>query len=522
MSNASTVRLFAALLWLNCATAAEPSALTLWTTDPWIHFSPDARSVAPGSAATVQLQAARSEYESGVLMVTNEGERTIHARVGLEAIEGSRDLPPEHVILREAVHIRTRNGRYVPDALPQLTPARIVTLPAGETRQLWLEVRTHGLRAGDYECRIRLLPVDGAPAATALLRLHVWDFVLPQRMPIAVFNWDYKIRGLSGSLRSKTLAEMIAHGINVFQISGSPKVVCDGQGNLVQQPDFSAWDDLIELEKPHGTFLFETWQFRGRPFMSTSGKTIEYLSQEWIRAFEAWLKAFVAYTKQRGLTYQAWAFYPFDEYIGPKFVGLAKEIRRIDPKILIFTDRVDKPELVRAAAPYADIWCPYDGHCGASEFKESFEIIRSTGKPTWFYFCGRSQKGWSPTSRYRLMGWKAWHRKLQGCTYWNIFGRVDSEWDDFDGRYPDPGTVYWGRNGLITSRRWEAFREGLEDYCYLYLLDAALKGRNDAKALALLRSAPPDVLGNPEDAAKLHRWRRQIAERIMILGGRGR
>lgn len=520
MTIASAARLFAALLWLNCATAAERSALELWTTDPWAHFTPDVRPVTPRPVAAVELHAAHNEHESGVLMVTNGGQRTLHASVSLEAIRGSRDLPPENMILREAVHIRTRSGSFVPDALPRVNEARIITLPGGETRQLWLEVRTHGIEAGDYECRIRLSPIDGTLGATALVRLHVWDFELPRRMPIAVFNWDYKIRGLSGPLLSKTLAEMIAHGINVFQISGSPKVVCDDDGNLVKQPDFSAWNGLIELEGPHGTFLFENWQFRGRPFTSTSGETIEYLSEEWGRAFEAWLKAFVAYTKQRGLTYDDWAFYPFDEYIGPKFVGLAKAIRRIDPKIRIFTDRVAKPEVVRAAAPYADIWCPYDGHWGAPELRESFEIMRGTGKPMWFYFCGRAQKGWSPMSRYRLMGWKAWHRKLQGCTYWNLFGRFGSEWDDFDGKYPDPGTVYWGRDGLITSRRWEAFREGLEDYCYLYLLDDALKESSDAQATDLLRSAPPDVLGNPEDAAKLYRWRRQIAERILALGGR--
>lgn len=39
-----------------------------------------------------------------------------------------------------------------------------------------------------------------------------------------------------------------------------------------------------------------------------------------------------------------------------------------------------------------------------------------------------------------------------------------SAWDDFDGRRPDYAVVYENKNGPVSSRRWEAFREGIEDY----------------------------------------------------------
>lgn len=56
-------------------------------------------------------------------------------------------------------------------------------------------------------------------------------------------------------------------------------------------------------------------------------------------------------------------------------------------------------------------------------------------------------------------------------------------WDDFDGKgymdRGDPLIIYYNNTQwpetIITSRRWEAFREGLEDYTYLYLLNKAIK-----------------------------------------------
>jgi hypothetical protein len=42
-----------------------------------------------------------------------------------------------------------------------------------------------------------------------------------------------------------------------------------------------------------------------------------------------------------------------------------------------------------------------------------------------------------------------------------------SAWDDIDGRRPDWAVVYESDKGVVSSRRWEAFREGLEDYALL-------------------------------------------------------
>ena len=512
---------------LACCVSRETTAaqLALWTAEPCRNFAIDAQPPAAARLTTLDVHAAQDEYEASVLMITNLGAATEFVRVSLTnaKTEVGRPLPLKHVVLREALHVRARNGFLVADPLPKLNAQGIVTAPPRETRQVWFEVRTHGLDAGDYLCRVQVEPLRAPGPRSVELRVHVWDFKLPQRVPLTVFNWDYAVQGLRGPMRTKAIDAMVAHRINAFHLTGAPPVVCDDYGRLVEQPDFSVWDELIALEKPHGVLLFETWQFRRKPIKAKNGKELAYLSAEWVRAFEAWLRAFVAYTRERGLTYTDWFFYPFDEHIGPKFAALAREIKRIDPRIRVFSDQIGTPEEVRAAAPYTDVWCPNDRFYTSAKHRAGIEAMRATGKPMWFYSCHRGQKRLPPLQYYRHLGWKAWHRRLQGCTYFLLFSRPGQAWDDFDSRDGDSCTAYWGREGPIPSRRWEAFRDGLEDYCYLWLLDrvasAARPSRAAAQAKQLLRTVAPEVLAETRDPTRMLERRRHIARLITELKG---
>jgi len=502
---------------------AVDAALIVQRVDPWqnqvtVRAAPDASA----AIERLDVHAARNEYESAAINVFNTETETVYAYVSVTSTAGARSLPPECVTVREAVPLRAIGGSLVADALPRLEPDQVLTIPAGEVRQVWLEITTGDLRPGVHEATLRIEPLASDEPIELRLRLHVWDFTLPERLPIAVFNWDFTIAHLAEPMRSRYLHDMVEHGVNVFHITGEPRVVCDAQGNLLEEPDFSGWDELIALERRYARmFLFESWQFRGRALKASDGTELAYLSAPWVRAFQAWLRGLIEYTRGIGLEYREWAFYPFDEYIGPDFVGIAREIRRIDPQVLIFTDKLADAEQMAAAAPYADIWCPYDGHLGRPEGAASEQIMHASGRPIWFYFCGTDQKRFPPLGRYRLMGWKTWRRGFGGCTYWTIFEASGSPWDDFDSTVSDAASVYRGLDGPIPSRRWEAFREGLEDWCYLDLLrrriDEAGEGPEVDEARRILDDAPTRVMRSA-DTRTIEIWRRRLAEAIVDLG----
>ena len=90
-----------------------------------------------------------------------------------------------------------------------------------------------------------------------------------------------------------------------------------------------------------------------------------------------------------------------------------------------------------------------------------------------------------------MLAWNAWNIGASGIGFWSYSDtQGSSAWDDFDGVRPDWAVVYEGDGKPITSRRWEAFREGVEDYkllkagyadenstCFSSLIDYKLRER---------------------------------------------
>ena len=107
----------------------------------------------------------------------------------------------------------------------------------------------------------------------------------------------------------------------------------------------------------------------------------------------------------------------------------------------------------------------------------------ASGKLFWTYAnpLGVAPTKASPYHYYRLAVWRAWKEGMTGFSYW-IYktGRWDST-----GQGPNWAVVYLtnaadcpaevSRQELVVpGKRWEATREGVEDYAYLHLLRAAI------------------------------------------------
>ena len=172
------------------------------------------------------------------------------------------------------------------------------------------------------------------------------------------------------------------------------------------------------------------------------------------------------------------------DLILPKLFSVAKKILRdIDPRLRIFSDRTASLDEYKAAASYIDIWCPHFGSLAGQAEDGRLEFMRSTGKPIWAYDEGYDQRVRSPYAYYRLKFWLAWKYRLQGCTYWKFSG--DDVGIVYDPRLPAPDPV--------TSRRWEAWKKGLQDYKCLEALRA--QGLDEAT----LDAAVDEVLSDTSD-----------------------
>jgi hypothetical protein len=153
--------------------------------------------------------------------------------------------------------------------------------------------------------------------------------------------------------------------------------------------------------------------------------------------------------------------------------------------------------------PYVDIWSPYLPRLSNAE---EVTFYRQTGKPVVPYICAENKRVLDPYAFYRLFPWQVWRHGFHGCWIWTYL-----RGDPWNGREWDGGMVYPGQGQIVTSRRWEMFREGLEDYLYLHLLRERVEsGKAPASATKLLQQAAAEVLATPDDPGVAHTWRARL------------
>ena len=137
-----------------------------------------------------------------------------------------------------------------------------------------------------------------------------------------------------------------------------------------------------------------------------------------------------------------------------------------------------------------------------------------------------------PYKFYRAAIWQAWNEGMTGFGYWIYCGRV--AWDYakegapseggyavvFDATLEGTPPEVSKQELIVPGKRWEATREGVEDYAYLYLLKQAIDQASPeaaANAKALLASSVENVVNNMDNPLLADEAKRQIIETILEL-----
>ncbi len=165
-----------------------------------------------------------------------------------------------------------------------------------------------------------------------------------------------------------------------------------------------------------------------------------------------------------------------------------------------------------------------------------FETIKSLNRMMWTYECLEPMKAQKPYSYYRLLPWKAFQRGQTGAGFWiyyygSGFKPGDVPWSDTLRPQGFSGVVYGAKSSpvpglsenIVPSRRWEAWREGVEDYQYLYELRQAinkLKSTNNEaadKSQKILDEQVNYVLSNPDNGALVYEAREILTDTLENL-----
>lgn len=440
--------------------------------------------------------------EPGVVEVSAAGNEGADFQVALRA---DRDLGPLGVELTElrrpgendpapGFQTRVRLEGYIKTERPSgyliraglcpdpLLEESAVTLKAGETRALWVNVQVpEGARPGVYEGQVWVLQGDQA-VIVAPYRVRVRDYSLPRTPALRTAfqlsvdqSWSHMMDHYpdAGYDMVKTLwSSMARHRIAPMHLGpggpppdASPEVMAD----------FARYVDLAE------ELRFNSYG----PFMW--GPPVETEKQrQWVRRMMDWYQS-------KGLLDRLYVYMcQYDEAGPDRYQALkdyATALKAADPRVQRFITVAPHPDLFGAI----DWWCP-----GTPAYnREVARQRRAAGEKVWWYTCVTWTPGLlmdAPGAEHRALLWLTFTQEADGLLFWCIDYWPQNPWDTpvmgaGTAGNGDGYLIYPRREGDSADRfyetvRLEVLRESIEDYDALAILQARLKAAEAAGASA--------------------------------------
>ena len=296
--------------------------------------------------------------------------------------------------------------------------------------------------------------------------------------------WAYLSYPMLRDRQAEAANDLELHHINSIVV---PPAFIPVPGNL----DFSKLISyLTHLKYAKNIFLFTNYAATG---YRNVNKKVQYLSEEWKKDFTIWYNEMLGALKSAGISSDIY-LYPYDEVAGKDiqdFKSLATWTKTAVSQIKFYAT-LSRKEALDNILPLIDI-------AQVSDSPDLLSELPVHNCEVWVYSGRSPARSLSPYSFYRLMAWKAFVNDVTGIGFWDyadegknkVLNLISDPLTDpassYSAIYDGPG------KDIISSRRWEAFRLGIEDYSILKLY-AKKFGIEKSKSLAkLVISIPSDV-----------------------------
>jgi hypothetical protein len=444
----------------------ERRAMHVWIQDPWGVIDPArARDHIGMGTPAVDIRGYAGERESVCLgIVVGEAAAVGGLRVKVNGLSAAS------ATLFELKPVIAANGQRVYDPLVPLSDGLRVTMRPGVPSYIWLEVNLAMLGPGSHRFDLSLEGNGQTIAIPGVATVMAYDG--NGTKPLHAVNWAYSSDLPIFRDREAAVTDLVTHGINTFVAHPTeiPGLALDGSWDMNKVVRFAR---TVDLAKQQGTLLlFLGWSGAKNPLgLSNKGRALDPAAKE---RLVKWVEKVSTYLATQGLSPERWVLYPVDE---PDRLSLqlikavAEAVKQWNPAIRVYANPsvyANPPitiDHLRELQGLVDLWQPnllaVRGHLG--------EFFTQLQKEWWIYGNTKSPaKLGSPLHDYRLLAWWAWHYRASGVGFWSYSDtNGSSAWDDIDGPRPDWAVVYESDKGVVSSRRWEAFREGLEDHALL-------------------------------------------------------
>lgn len=451
------VTLSTALVVLSCAVVAD--AWQVHRLHPFVEATADQLPQQLGPIARqLTLSGLQNDWIHEGLAISAAGQDPATVTLSLTGSEHLR----EHVRMRVVGFVEQKDLGYVLDPIfedPKVLKLERfkgymrnfesiyefprVTATRRDPVAIWITADTRGMAPGRYTGSILAEGADGKTAETAL-SLLVKPYELPEENPLVTFGWQWIPAAPTKVDGARLLLE---YGINACHVDMEPAREAgfkffiftfrpSWRNASVEQAEEAEVDKAIAdiratIERlklqPHQWALYT----KDEPSDATVPAQVEwckYIKQKWPEA--------------RFLYNPAWGGDPHD------------------PNVTI-------EGTIRPLLDCADIWLPYSWWVTTSVRKGGLALMKSTGKPVWFYEILSHKYARRPTvgrDMLRTLAWIAWRHRLQGASWYSL-NACDWPWSN-DPKNSGHGCIY----GTIPGRGLEALRQGIQEYKRLHEL----------------------------------------------------
>jgi hypothetical protein len=511
----------------------------------------------PGDEQEARICAARNEYEPFQVIVRAEGETlqgvTLEGSpltsLAGDAIEGKCiTLFREHYVYirRPSYRCETRPGLY-PDALiPFVNPingedlkpwdenrnregAKYDAVPCtvypGFNQAFWVDVFVpSGTPPGEYEGFLTVR-VRGHEPRRVPVRLRVWDFSLPETPTVKSHFGGYGralrwFDAAPGSEKERAIERRFCEMMARHRIT--PEVPASLYPRVREDGSVDASETQGQLEEFMRDLHVNAFSMRFSAFSDPLGGNREKNKK--------FLSSTYAYLKENGWADGAYVYIldePNDAEAYKQVRDRAALVHEADPEIKVLCTEQTKSsdpswgDLEGAVDIWVPLWPLHDEETAARRRAAGDEIWSYTalcqgqGTPLWWQMD-------LPVLNYRVALWTNYRYHMVGLLYWTTvyWGHVKDPWLDqpsFRLGYSGEGFLLYpgkdaGFDGPVASIRLKNIREGMEDYEYFVLLEAAA-GREEAEREVLRVSRSWTEW--EKDPSVLLAARERIAKRIL-------
>ncbi len=465
-----------------------------------------ARALQPAS-----ISAAKNEHEAFQIVLRGDTETLKSVTITPRDLKSATGLIPAsnvQVCLPYYIYLPSYS-KYVADPLPVVKSA--FDLAPGQVQPVWVDVYVPKTTpAGDYSGTVSISATNGKTTDVPVT-LHVYNFTLPDESKLTTqFDfYDYYMapkEGVTyGSPECRALWKQYYEFLLARGISTSTFPV----------DDFMSTEAANYLKDPRLT------SFR-IPQSNDANVQRNYFNQ--VKNNGAWGKGFCVLPDE-----------VYDKASYDKFKSQATFYKSIDPTAPCLATYYSATPTWAAPqhttdilAGYANIWCPISGYAFEDD---RLAVRRALGEKVWTYICtnpdGVTPNFFlqDPAMSHRIIAWQCYFHQATGWLYWhsNYWNDVADPWTDActgkliagnlygEGSLLYPGKVHTGTAGPVSSVRLEVFRDSLDDYKYLWLLEQKI-GR--AQVMTYVQQLITSWTSWNRDISKFESIRDQIAKRI--------